>query len=319
MFFDISTSNNTANESAANYNYVAARITDADDPLYVRADPLLRFENQIGDLRWDGDVILTGVMELALPGGQQTMRLFGSDANPEIQVNNKSQAFGVAPIAYPSDPKFHRLLITARRNFRYKVYPIAIITHPVTGVESEMPLSPIWLTNVMSIEAEAFILGVDKDAPMLQAAQTNPRNIFGITGQPLAVGVGPSSYANPEAVYWLMYDNSPWENSSESGVTADLSAINRAYNSSYNGKATYNLKPVFSKANRKISLRHEFTENQNQYAVTRGAAVQELSGSGVFQAKNTPGSDGNTNSHLGFTVPLENIGYGNIARNYANN
>ena len=319
MFYDIALSNNTSNESASNYNYVAARITDSDDPLYVRGDPLLRFENQIGDLRWDGDVILTGVMELALPGGQQTMRLFGSDANPEIQVNTKSQAFGVAPIAYPSDPKFHRLLITARRNFRYKVYPIAIITHPVTGVESEMPLSPIWLTNVMSIEAEAFILGVDKDAPLLQAAQTNPRNIFGLTGQPLTAGVGPADYANPEAIYWLMYDNSPWENSSESGVTAVLSATNRAYNSSYDGKASYNLRPVFSKANRKVSLRHEFTENPNQYAVSRGGAVQELSGSGVFQAKNVPGSDSNTNSHLGFTVPLENIGYGNIARNYANN
>ena len=53
--------------------------------------------------------------------------------------------------------------------------------------------------------------------------------------------------------------------------------------------------------------------------MSRGGAVQELSGSGVFQAKNVPGSDSNTNSHLGFTVPLENIGYGNIARNYANN
>jgi len=175
------------------------------------------------------------------------------------------------------------------------------------------------LTNVMSIEAEAFILGVDKDAPLLQAAQTNPRNIFGLTGQPLTAGVGPADYANPEAIYWLMYDNSPWENSSESGVTAVLSATNRAYNSSYDGKASYNLRPVFSKANRKVSLRHEFTENPNQYAVSRGGAVQELSGSGVFQAKNVPGSDSNTNSHLGFTVPLENIGYGNIARNYANN
>ncbi|NLF97770.1 MAG: hypothetical protein GX569_13615 [Candidatus Riflebacteria bacterium] len=319
MFFDISTSNLTSNENDSKYNYVADRITTSGDPLYVRSDPLLRFENNPGDLRWDGDVILTGVMELALPSGQQTVRLFGNDSNPEIQVTDKKQAFGVAPIAYPSDPKFHRLMITARRNFRYKVYPIAIITHPVTGVESEMPLSPIWLTNVMSIEAEAFILGVDKEAPLLQAAQTNPCNIFGLTGQPLTANVGPSGYANPEAIYWQLSDNSPWENSSQTGVSAAISVANRSYNQAYDGKATYNLKPVFSKAIRKISLKYEFTENPNQYAVTRGTTVQELSGSGVFEGKNDPGSDNTINSHLGFTVPLESIGYGNIARNYANN
>jgi hypothetical protein len=319
MFFDVSSSNNVADETDSDYNYVAARITTEGDPLYVGGDPLLRFENNAGDLRWDGNVILTGVMELALPFGQQTVRLFGDDDNPEIQVTEKAQAYGMAPISYPSDPKFHRLEITARRNFRYKVYPIAIITHPITGEESEMPLSPIWLTNVMDIKAEAFILGVDNEAPVLQVSQTNPRNLFGLTGQPLTSGVGPSGYANPEAVYWLMFDNSPWENSSESGLSAEQSAANRGYNSDYDGSADYNLKPVFCKANRKVTLVHEFAENPDQYAVSRGLASETLTGSGVFQAKNEPGNDSSTQSHLGFTIPLESIGYGNIAKNYANN
>ena len=318
MFFDISTSNETR-DTEANYNYVASRITNSDDPLYVNKDPLLRFANNVGDLKWDGNVVLTGVMYMA--HGGQAVRLFGTDANPAVTVAQQKDAYGEAPIQIPSDPKFHRLTMTARRNFKYKVTPIAIITNPTTEEETEMPLSPIWLTNVMNIEAEALILGVDKSKPTLMQNQTNPRNIFGFTNQPLASGIGPDGKTNPANIYFQLSDNNPWENSSETGVSKEDSADNRIHNDGYASDKTseYNLKPVFSKENRSASLKYEFITAPSQYAAPVGLNTQLLSGSNIFVAKNTPGADTQTDSYLGFTVALSEIGYGNIAKNYANN
>ncbi len=277
MFFDISTSNQTANSSLADYNFVAHELVTnyPGNPLYFSpaSYPNLEFRNRIGDTAWAENIVTyEGSLLMPLPnGGTQKIILFGNSTNPRVSYTAPPPAppapqppyAGVcdASSLIPTDPKSGKLEIKMSRRFKWRVFP-----YQQVGAQ-RIYYSPTWLYSYLNITAQSDIVTLDQNAPVLLQDATVPRNLFGFAGSPLVAGVGPNAgnrelnnnNASGGMVLFQFRDNNAWENGTLTGLTEAQSALNRASNAGYTGvnmKATYDLKLIYARNNRRTSLQY---------------------------------------------------------------
>lgn len=292
LFFDISKSNDT-NPGSKNFNYVAYKLLDdkglnpdgsEKNPFFVNRKPEFQFMNKVGDVRWEENskIRVTAHLEYKVPkagGGYEVQKKFliQDNTNPgepmEVTVKPEATVFSTnSPIVTrtggdlpPTDPTEATLVITMRRMFKYDMYIKVWNGHD--WVVSTFITQP----KDMVLESKTTVKIIDMQQPRILFAETKPNNLFGETGNDLAVGVGPSGMANPAQVKLAFSDNNPWEAvDSELGITSQaIFDSNRQHNVSTqsqinslvaSGKpsAHLNLKPVFAKLlNRKIRLAFE--------------------------------------------------------------
>ncbi|GAB1354710.1 hypothetical protein MASR1M12_34490 [Erysipelotrichia bacterium] len=292
LFFDVSKSNDT-NPGSKNFNYVAYKLLDdkglnpdgsEKNPFFVNRKPEFQFMNKVGDLRWaaNSKIRVTAHLEYKVPkagGGYEVQKKFLIQNNTEpgepmeVSVKPEPTVFSVnSPIVTqtggdlpPTDPTEATLVITMRRMFEYDMYI------KVWNGHDWIVSTFITLPKDMVLESKTTVKIIDMQQPRILFAETKPNNLFGETGNDLAVGVGPSGMANPAQVKLAFSDNNPWEAvDSELGITNKATYdANRLHNISTqsqinsmvaSGKpsAHLNLKPVFAKLlNRKIRLAFE--------------------------------------------------------------
>ncbi len=292
LFFDVSKSNDT-NPASKNFNYVAAKLMEdkgvnpdgsEKNPFYVNRKPEFQFMNKVGDVRWaaNSKIRVTAHLEYKVPkagGGYEVQKKFLIQDNSkpgepmEVTVKPESTVFSVnSPIVTqtggdlpPTDPTEATLVITMRRMFEYDMY--IKVWNGTEWIVSTF----ITLPKDMVLESKTTVKIIDMQQPRILYAETNPNNLFGETGNDLAVGVGPAGKANPAQVRMAFSDNNPWEAvDNELGITNKATYdANRLHNVSTqsqinsliaSGKpsAQLNLKPVFAKLlNRKIRLAFE--------------------------------------------------------------
>lgn len=292
LFFDVSKSNDT-NPGSKNFNYVAYKLLDdkglnpdgsEKNPFFVNRKPEFQFMNKVGDLRWaaNSKIRVTAHLEYKVPkagGGYEVQKKFLIQNNTEpgepmeVSVKPEPTVFSVnSPIVTqtggdlpPTDPTEATLVITMRRMFEYDMYI------KVWNGHDWIVSTFITLPKDMVLESKTTVKIIDMQQPRILFTETKPNNLFGETGNDLAVGVGPSGMANPAQVKLAFSDNNPWEAvDSELGITSQaIFDSNRQHNVSTqsqinslvaSGKpsAHLNLKPVFAKLlNRKIRLAFE--------------------------------------------------------------
>lgn len=292
LFFDVSKSNDT-NPGSKNFNYVAYKLLDdkglnpdgsEKNPFFVNRKPEFQFMNKVGDLRWvaNSKIRVTAHLEYKVPkagGGYEVQKKFLVQNNTEpgepmeVTVKPEATVFSTnSPIVTqtggdlpPTDPTEATLVITMRRMFEYDMYI------KVWNGHDWIVSTFITLPKDMVLESKTTVKIIDMQQPRILFTETKPNNLFGETGNDLAVGVGPSGMANPAQVKLAFSDNNPWEAvDSELGITSKaIFDSNRQHNVSTqsqinslvaSGKpsAHLNLKPVFAKLlNRKIRLAFE--------------------------------------------------------------
>ena len=257
IMFDIGNSTNIT-PGTANYNWIAHQLQDKTSPLYMN-DPGahniasgIEFRNQVGDLKWDGDAIFTGTLIATGPSGTpMTISLFGEGKGVNTPTYSKFA------VNFPTDPKEAILQIQAVRIFSVRTW--------VWDNTYSRYLSKFWMRKMVKLTGQTRVRVIDKLAPVLEEDYTWPRNIFAMTGGKIAAGEGPAGHANPASLSVVMSDDNQWECGNDNGVTLTTSQTNSTDNANIRKTAgrnsTKNLKPVFSKDRRGISVQFELAND----------------------------------------------------------
>ncbi len=252
MFRDISKTNSTT-PTASNYNYIAHQMMTSGSPFYVNGNSNFKFLNNVGDVRWaDNKILVSAKLIYKVPNGTTykeislplTQGKSSTDFEQEFEIKDESSLFSLNSPIYsqtignlpPTDPFEARIEINMRREYKYDMwaYYNGQPTFSVTDL-------PGWL----KITGSAKVIIVDTEKPSLDLAKTSPNNLFGITGRPLTVGVGPQGKTNPNFVSFTVTDNNPWEAvENQAGLSTSQHLQNYAINNGYNDNAQWGTKGV---------------------------------------------------------------------------
>lgn len=265
MLKDISAINGTNANSSANYNYIATQMLNPNNETYYKnKNPEFQFLNQLGDTRWKKQVkaftnkktgerkekegywlTVSASLKYQTPDGEKEYngiedkiyevvngKVFEVDKETgEHKKDEKGNVIPAKTFVYypidknelpPTDPKDAELRIEMSRWYEYDMWAY-YNGQPMFSVKN--------IPNQFTLTGSAKIRIMDVASPTFDWRQTNPINLFGITGKPLAKDIGPSGNQNPEFISFVVKDNNPWEGvNSEVGITLDNHIKNYAYN-----------------------------------------------------------------------------------------
>lgn len=257
--FDITTSNSPAN------NYVVELINDPTSSVAqalatysTQASPLF-YRGFVGETRWKGVIQSVGEITYFYPNGSSTtVPLTTGYINASSTPSNISFSYIKAKIPIPTDPAFAKIRLEISRWSEIRLWA----NPTVNGTPMWFPAA--YIPFLITINGESDLLVLDKNPPALVEELTSPRNLFGVTGEDLAAGVGPTGLGNAD-VQFVVLDDNPWESDNAvTGVSSDTSNTNRNDNIDYKWggpsyfDSSYNLKPVFSKAVRMVSFVNDY-------------------------------------------------------------
>ncbi len=295
LFRDIS-QNNISDLNNPNFNIAVHKMLNDHCP--IPAGSKLRFQNNVGDVRWADDKIeVTAFLEYKVPkldGTAEVKKIFLiSDDNadtagepkvftvkPETTIwqNNNpifTSTLGDLP---PTDPEDATLVIQMKRQYEYDTWSYADGT-----AEFHVGFQPDWVT----IEGRANVKIIDTTKPKIDYDETSPMNLFATTGGKLQTGVGPSGMTNPSTLYFGMTDNNPWEAvRSNKGLSLEEHIRNLAYNYGYSYVLNYcssneTLSSVFDRVMNEISG-YTGIQRQIQEAKDAGTKSSHLNYKPVF-------------------------------------
>ncbi|MBP7633246.1 hypothetical protein KBA41_03675 [Candidatus Ozemobacteraceae bacterium] len=245
-------------KNATNYDYIADKLTNSEQPeYYVNGNPEFQFDRTGDDLRWAPGSTVEIQADLNYPVPPLT------DDKPKVvqlnlgtnitTVDSQSFAYFTTKTDLPpTDPFEADLVIRMSRLFYYDMR----IYGTINGVKRLLGKVPN-LPKKLTIEAQTKVLIIDTVPPTIAFDKTKPTQLYGLTGKILESGTND----NPTSIQFQIRDNDPWDGLSgitshekydSTNIKTNKETIEKHYGKA--GSANYNLKPVFDSSNQGVQL-----------------------------------------------------------------
>lgn len=245
------------------YQTVADKLTDIDQAAYyVNGNPEFLFTETGDDLRWavasaETECFLEyPVPPLKADGAPTVVRRDLGSNTTEVTSQNFSYFTSLEGLP-TTDPFECELVIEMSRMFLYDMRIFHITTNSDGTTEARLLGKVPNLPKRLTVSARTKVLIVDTEKPRIDFSQTDPNQLFGITGRTLG-GDG----FNPTHISFRIEDNNPWEGVTGIASHADYSPFNIDHNEEIlrlgsNATSGTNLKPIFDQSTRGVRMSHD--------------------------------------------------------------